>query len=262
MVINFHTHCFPDKIAGKAMSALNFSSGGLMPHTDGTYAGILREMEEENVDLSVCLSIATNTHQQTKVNDFAHEINGGKTVAFGSVHPDSENVFEELERIKELGLSGIKLHPEFQNFFVDDDKMKPIYKKISELGLITVFHAGADLGYTGPVKCTPERLEKALSWFDAPVVAAHWGGISCYDEVVRRLCGKDIYFDTSFGYRVIPKPYAEMIIEKHGTDRILFGSDSPWSTPSMERRLIDTLSLTEGEKMKIYGENAKKLLRI
>lgn len=262
MIIDFHTHCFPDRIAHNAVSSLENSSGGLVPQTDGTLNGLNLAMQHQGIAKSVVLSIATNPKQQTNVNNFAAEINKGNIIAFGSVHPDAPNIYDELDRIKELGLCGIKLHPEFQGFFVDDEKMKPIYKKISSLGFITVFHAGADLGFKNPVRCTPQRMYNALKHFDSPVVAAHWGGIYSYEDTLKYLCGTDIFFDTSFGYRVIPKPYAEEILQKHTADKILFGSDTPWSTPENELRLLNTLGLSENEKEKIYFKNAEKLLNI
>ncbi len=263
MLIDFHTHCFPDAIAPKAIEKLAFVSGGFIPYTDGTAASLGRLMEQEGVDLSVVLSIATNAHQQQNVNDFAAAINNNKSiVAFGSVFPRSEDVFEQLEKIKERGLKGVKLHPDYQGFQVDDQMMKPIYRKISELGLITVFHAGVDCGFAPPYGCMPKNLERALEWFDTPVVAAHWGGAGCYEEVVERLCGKQVYFDTAFGYSQLPRYFAQKIVEKHGTDKILFGTDAPWHTPSMEMRLLNTLGLNENEMADITHRNAQKLLAI
>lgn len=261
MRIDFHTHCFPDKIAEKAIGKLSFVSGGLTPYTDGTVGGLKRRMKQDGVDLSVVLNIATNATQQKNVNDFAASINNGvDVVAFGSVYPDSEDAFDELERIKALGLKGVKLHPDYQGFSVDDPRYKPLYRKISSLGLITVFHAGYDYGFAPPYGATPEKMAKALEWFDTPVVAAHWGGLSCSEGVVKYLCGKDVYFDTSFGYSHLPKYYAELILEKHGVDRMLFGTDTPWQTAQMERRLLDTLTLTETEREAIDSGNAKRLL--
>ena len=188
MVIDFHTHCFPDKIADKAIAKLAYASGGLQPYTDGTLGGLRQSMAKDGVDLSVVMSIATNAHQQTSVNDFAAAINNGTDIiAFGSVYPHSEDAFDELERIKALGLKGVKLHPDYQGFAVDDLKMKPLYRKISELGLITLFHAGADVGFAPPYGGMPENMKTAVSWFDTPVVAAHWGGMGCGDGVVRHL---------------------------------------------------------------------------
>ena len=263
MVIDFHTHCFPDGLAVKAIGRLSKASGGLAPYTDGTVAGLRRRMVEDGVDLSVVLNIATNPHQQQKVNEFAAAINNGRDIiAFGSVYPGSEDAFAQLEYIKAQGLKGVKLHPDYQGFAVDDPRWKPLYRKISELGLITVFHAGVDYGFPPPYGCMPQALATALDWFSSPVVAAHWGGLQCGEAVLRHLCGRDVYFDTSFGYGSIPKYYAQQIIERHGTHRILFGTDSPWHTAPMERRMLDTLGLTDSQREQIACGNAKQLLGI
>ena len=263
MLIDFHTHIFPDTISEKAMAKLSYVSGGLVPQTKGTLSSLKEEMEKDEVDISVVLSIATNPKQQTNVNNFAYEINDEKSIfAFGSIHPDSENAIEELERIKEMGLKGVKLHPEYQGFYVDDEKMKPIYKKISSLGLITIFHAGYDYGYPPPYHCMPDNLLNALKWFDSPVIAAHWGGVSCGVEVINKLCGRDIFFDLSFGYGTMPKAIAEEIVNKHTPDKLLFASDMPWHRPAWEKQLIETLDLSDKDKDKIYYKNAMKLLNI
>ncbi len=261
MVIDFHTHCFPDRIAKAAMEKLS-GAAGIIPTTEGNLKGLLMSMEESGVDASVILSIATNERQQHSVNDFAASVNGERTIAFGSVYPYAADVLYELERIKELGLKGVKLHPEYQGFYIDDEMMKPIYKKISSLGLITVFHAGADYGYAPPYHAMPKNFKNALKWFDSPVVAAHWGGVDCRDEVIEKMCSLPLYFDVSFGYGNISKYHAQTIIEKHGIDKILFGSDSPWHKPKWEKFLIENLNLTEDEKKKIYYKNAAKLLKI
>ena len=263
MLIDFHTHAFPEKIAEKAIEKLSFASGGLTPHTNGTFFDLKRLFRESGIDKAVVLSIATNANQQKNVNDFAASINDGENIfAFGSVFPDAPDALEELERIKHLGLKGIKLHPDYQGFSVDDQKMKPIYKKISELGLITIFHAGQDYGFPPPYGATPEKMEKALSWFDSPVIAAHFGGVGCGQEVLDRLCGKDIYFDTSFAYGTMPKYYAQKIIDTHGADKILFGTDSPWHTAEMEMKLLHSLEISHGDFEKITHKNAEKLLGI
>ena len=263
MLIDFHTHCFPETIASRAVERLSEVSGGLYPHTDGTVQGLKSLMNHDGVDMAVVLNIATNAHQQTKVNDFAASVNNETDLfAFGSVFPDSPDVLEELERIKALGLKGVKLHPDYQGFDADDPRMKPIYRKISALGLITVFHTGFDYGFPPPYGATPDKMLKALSWFDSPVVAAHWGGIQCGEGVLQLLCGTDVYLDTSFGYSMMPKYYAEKILEKHGTEKIVFGTDTPWHTVPMEMRLLSSLHLTDEEMARITHGNAQKLLGI
>lgn len=263
MVIDFHTHAFPDKIASRAVEKLAEASGGLTPYTDGTADGLAARMRESGVDVSVVLSIATNAHQQRSVNDFAAELNKREEfVAFGSVYPTAPDAFEEVERIAALGLKGIKLHPDYQGFSADDESLFPLYRKISSLGLITVFHAGVDYGFAPPYGGTPEKMAKAIRVFETPVVAAHFGGVDSYAETLTHLCGENVYFDTSFGYSMMPKYYALKILEKHGVDKMLFGTDSPWHTAEMERRLLSTLSLTDEELSKIYTENAKHLLHL
>ncbi|MBR2452936.1 MAG: amidohydrolase family protein [Clostridia bacterium] len=261
MIIDFHTHAFPERIAKMAMERLAYASGGLIPQHNGTLESLKTEMDKDGVNISVVLGIATNPAQQQNVNNFAAEINADfRFVGFGSVHPDAPDVFCELERIKALGLKGVKFHPEYQSFFVDDEKMKPIYKKISQLGLITVFHAGHDLGYSEPFHCMPENLERALKWFSAPVVAAHWGGAGCAGLVIKHLAGRDVWFDLSFGYGTIPKSFAQRIVDTHTPDRLLFGSDMPWHRPEWEMRLIESLDISKEDKEKIYCKNAQKLL--
>jgi predicted TIM-barrel fold metal-dependent hydrolase len=262
MIIDFHTHAFPEKIAEKAMTNLSFASGGLIPQTNGTIASLKDLMKKDGVDKSVALAIATNEKQQTAVNDFIASCECDEIISFGSVFPFAENALEELERIKAIGLKGIKLHPEYQQFFVDDEKMKPLYKKISDLELIVLFHAGEDIGYPAPSHATPERLRKAAKWIDSPMVCAHWGSAGLGEEVIKYLCDITVYFDTAFGYGTMPKDRALRILDKKGVDKMLFGSDCPWHAPSWEISMIETLGLSESEKEKIYHKNAEMLLNI
>ncbi len=261
MLIDFHTHAFPDAIAGKALDRLSHASGGLKPHTVGTVAALKARMQVDRVDRAVVMNIATNPGQQSKVNDFAAQTNRDPVLtAFGSVHPDSPDALDELERIKALGLPGVKFHPNYQDFAADEDRMIPLYRKISSLGLITLFHAGWDYGFPPPYGGTPDRLLKALKYLDAPVIAAHWGGVNCCEQVLTTLCGTPVYLDTSFGYSMLPRYYALKILERHGTDRILFGTDTPWHTAEMELRLLGSLGLSQAETDAITHKNAQRLL--
>ena len=261
MLIDFHTHAFPERIAARAVGKLSHDAGGLVPQTDGTLASLKEQMRLDGVDISVVHSIATSPKQQANVNSFAIEMDRDPAiVAFGSVHPDAPDALEELERIHAAGLKGVKFHPEYQCFYVDDEKMKPIYQKIASLGLITLFHAGFDIGFPPPYHCTPERLLGALKWLDTPVVAAHWGGLDCGPEVLDKLCGTDIWMDLSYGYGAVAKPMAQRIVDRHGPDRLLFASDMPWHRPAWELQLLRTLDISEADREKIYFRNAQGLL--
>ena len=264
MIIDFHVHAFPDALAAKALPLLSKCSGGVKPNYDATISGLESYLAKNNVDYAVVLNIATNPHQEKKVNDFAISLLEKKNIIpFGSVHPDSPNALSELERLAKAGIRGIKLHPDYQHFFVDDEKMFPIYKKIAELGFITVFHAGVDIGYPKPVHCTPERLLRVLDLFDdAPVVAAHFGGWLLWDSVLEDLCGTKVYLDTAFSSGKMPPDYAKELIKAHDADKVLLGSDMPWSDTLDEVRFVQSLDLSAEDEEKILSNNAKRLLNI
>lgn len=264
MIIDFHVHAFPDALAAKALPLLSKCSGGVKPNYDATISGLESYLAKNNVDYAVVLNIATNPHQEKKVNDFAISLLEKKNIIpFGSVHPDSPNALSELERLAKAGIRGIKLHPDYQHFFVDDEKMFPIYKKIAELGFITVFHAGVDIGYPKPVHCTPERLLRVLDLIDdAPVVAAHFGGWLLWDSVLEDLCGTKVYLDTAFSSGKMPPDYAKELIKAHGADKVLLGSDMPWSDTLDEVRFVQSLDLSAEDEEKILSNNAKRLLNI
>lgn len=263
MIIDFHTHTFPDKLAEKTLVNLSAASGGVPPCYDGTVKGLSEHLQKRGVDYGVVLNIATTPGHQRSVFEFAKQMNGGNLIAFSGLNQECPDVLDWLERIKESGIKGIKLHPDYQNFYVNDDKMIKIYEKIAELNLITVFHSGTDIGMSPPTRCTPKALSEVLPVFkEAPVVAAHFGGYVMWQEVLDHLAGTNIYLDTSFSFGRIPTNMAKLIIEKHGASKILLGSDMPWSDISDEIKLIKSLGLTQNEEKMILGENAKRLLNI
>ena len=261
MKIDFHTHCFPQSIASNALNSLSAGSGNMKYFTDGTKEGIIKALDKANIDKAVVLNIATNPLKQSKINDAALKLNDERIVGFGSIHPDAPDCIEELERISQMGIKGIKLHPEYQNFNVDEPRLFKIYEKIGSLGLITVFHAGLDNAYLPPAKCSPKALKKILPYFGgAPVVAAHTGSYMMWEDVLNILCGENIYFDTSFCHSRIPKPLFEAIVKKHGANKILFGSDSPWADMQEEEKLISSIDISQNEFELIMGGNAARLL--
>lgn len=261
MLVDCHTHCFPDRIAVNALKRLRRNCGGLLPQTDGTAAGLVSQMDRCGIRTAWVLNIATTPEQQHAVNDFAASLNSSHLIAFGSVHPDAPDVLDELARMVSLGIRGLKLHPYFQHFAADDAKMKPIYRRAAALGLVTVFHAGYDIGFADTVWASPRALATALDWFDgAPVVAAHLGGAFCWQEARRWLAGKPVYLDTAYSCGHIPLPEARRLVETHGTGRILFGSDSPWGDCDQELAFIDCLGLSAAEKEQVLSGNARRLI--
>lgn len=262
MRIDFHTHAFPDTIASKAIEKLALSAGGLPHYTNGTYAQLDEVCQKAGIDRHVVLSIAVKPHQMRTVNDAAIQMASDTVIPFGSIHPCAPEAMDEVRRLHDLGVKGIKLHPEYQQFEVDDPQHFPLYHLIGRMGLITVFHAGDDLGFATPPKCTPRKLKKALPYFaGGPVVAAHMGGMNRWLEVLEYLTGLDhLYLDTSYSHTHIPPAAAKEIILAHGADKILFGSDCPWGNIQEEMAFVHRLGLSVQAEEQILGLNAQKLL--
>lgn len=260
MVIDFHVHCFPDDIALRAVESLS-EAAALPPKSDGTVAGIRASMKKAGIDKSIILSIATKPQQTEKINQWAASIQEEDIIAFGSIHPEYEDWENELERIHYSGIKGIKFHPEYQKFYVDDTKMFPIYRKASELGLIILFHAGVDIGMPAPYHCPPERMKRVVRAFpEARLVAAHMGGFRYWDEVEDCLAGENLYLDTSYSLQEMREEQFLRIVSKHGPERILFATDSPWGDQNEEVQRFCGISLPEDVKSAILGENAARLL--
>ena len=260
MIIDFHTHCFPDELAPKATSVLA-ERAGIPQRLKGTVSDLKKSMKKAGIEKSVVLGIATRPTQTCKINDWSKEINDVQIVAFGSVHPDFEDWESELERIKAMGLKGIKLHPDYQDFFVDEPRMFKIYKKAFELGLIVLFHAGVDVGLPPPVHCMPAALRRVVDAFpEGNIVAAHMGGYNCWEDVEKYLSGTSIYMDTSYSLEQIGKEAFLRIAGVHGTDRILFATDSPWTDQEEEIKRLKTFGLGPETEQALLGGNAARLL--
>lgn len=260
MIIDFHTHCFPDKLAARTMESLA-KVAGTQPVTDGTAAGLLKKLDEDGIDKAVVLHIATKPKNQTSVNNFAAALQAqtDRLYCFGSVHPDAPDAVDELHRIKELGLKGIKLHPDYQGFFVEDPKAEPIYSALEELGLPVTFHMGYDPYSPEVMHAAPEEVARiAKKHPRLTVIAAHMGGLCVGERVLLHLCGlENVYLDTAM---CAPAPYGnrdlyQRILDAHGETRILFGSDCPWDTPASERAWLGAAA-TDG----ILAGNAERVL--
>lgn len=265
MLIDFHTHAFNPKIAERAISQLE-KCAGIVPFTRGRIEQLIDRMDEWGVDKSVVLSIATKPTQQKIVNDWAAEINAqeDRLICFGSVHPDAENACEEVERIKERGLCGIKLHPDYQRFLADDPRLDDIYDAIAQSGLPVTLHAGYDCYSPELVHCPPERSAKLIKRHPKlKLVLAHLGANDRWQEVYDMLAGtgEELYFDCSFT-AACPDELMTRIIKKHGVERILFGSDCPWESAAVIAEKLLRCDLTDDERDKIFSGNAMRLLEL
>ncbi len=264
MVIDFHTHAFPDAIAERAIAGLVKSSGGLYPNcADGTVSGLLGNMEKFGIDISVVQPVITKVSQTKTLNEWARGICSDKLISFGGIHPDTDNYKADIDFVCSLGLKGLKFHVEYQNFVLDDPKMLKIYDYAFEKGLIVLHHAGFDPAYPPPYRSSPKQFANVAKQMRGGVlVAAHLGGQKQWDEVEEHIVGTGIYLDTSMGFGYYSREQFLRIVRGHGADKILFGSDSPWSRADEEISAIRSLPISEGDKEKILSGNAKRLLGI
>ena len=282
MIIDFHTHTFPGKNSVSIIQKL----GGIshtMPFTDGSARGLTSSMKEAGIDYSVNLPVMTSAEQVEKVNgsliNQREQLLSEGVITFGGMHPDYENYQEELKHIKQSGIPGIKIHPAYQNVDLDDVRMMRIIDCASELDLIVLTHAGIDIGLYDHNYCSVEHILKIIDQIHPPkFVLAHMGNWDCWEDVERDLAGAPVWLDTAFAVGSItadPKqdtrPYKEetlsdedflRICRKHGMDKILFGTDSPWQEQKEYIERIRRTGLTPEEQELVFAENARRLLAL
>ena len=269
MTIDFHTHVFPDKIAARTIDLLSHK-GNMTPYSDGTVAGLLNRMEEADVDVAVTLPVLTSPTQFESVNRFAKEINDSfsdkerRLISFAGIHPQCEDIDKKMAFIKKNGFLGVKIHPDYQDTFINDEGYASIMNCAREYDLIVITHSGVDAAYRDrEVRCTPTLVRELLA--KAPhkkLVLAHYGANEMPEEVLDTLAGLDVYFDTACTLSSIDPKIFKSILQKHGEDKILFATDSPWSDIKRDRDIIKSFSLDKNTEEKILYKNAMALLGI
>lgn len=269
MVVDFHTHIFPEKIAKSTIHGLASKSGN-KPFTDGTESGLLNALNNANADLAVALPVLTKPTQFDSVIRFAMQINSQnngafpRIISFAGMHPACDDIKGKMAFLKENGILGIKIHPDYQGTFIDDERYISILKYAKEYDLIVVTHSGIDDGYKGePIRCTPERVLNVIEKVGhSKFVLAHYGAHKQWEEVLSTLACKDVYFDTAYTLNEINKGLFKKILEKHGEDKILFATDSPWRGIKEDLEILRSYNLNKETEEKILYKNAFKLLNI
>lgn len=280
MIIDFHTHTFPGKISSKVVRKLGMSAH-IRAYTDGSMEGLTASMALAGADYSVNLPVMTSPEQVEKINSsmiqHRESLLSQGIIAFGGMHPDYPDYKKEIRRLRENHIAGIKIHPAYQNINLDDIRMLRIIDCASEEGLITLTHAGMDIGIYDRNYCSVAHILKVIDEVHPEkFVLAHMGNWDCWQEVEQDLAGAPVWLDTAFSIGPIAKnpatdetPYEEMnltdedfirLCRKHGTDHILFATDSPWQDQADYISRIKSMSFTDTEKEHIFSENAVALL--
>ena len=282
-IVDIHTHTFPESVAQAALLSMQRNSHTAL-FADGTARGLAERMKCAGVSVSVVQPVATNPAKVGRINDRVLETNRSAAetgiYSFGAMHPACETWEAELERIAAEGIKGIKLHPCYEETDIDDPKTIAILRKCRELGLIVLIHAGLDVGLPGSLCAVPEKIRRALDAAgDVKMVAAHMGGWKEWEQTARLLPGTGIFLDTAFSLGFMtrapgdahwsekelemlsPQAFCDLI-QLFGAERVLFGTDSPWTDQKAEIGKILKLPLSGEEKEAILGKNAERLLSL
>lgn len=261
-MIDFHTHIFPDQIAEKTILYL----AGICkmdPYLSGMKNALLQSMEQVGITQSVILPVVTAPRQFESINKFALNFQEGSLISFGGIHPEQEHYKERLNWIKAQGFKGIKFHPDYQHMYFDDIRYKRIIAYASELDLIVVTHAGSDPFSPEDIHCTPKMIAEVIDEVQpTKMVLAHMGGNLMFDDVERYLVGKNVYFDTAYVLDKMSIPQFVRMVRNHGTDKILFATDSPWGGQKEFVDCFNAIDLTEEERILITQKNAERLLKM
>ncbi len=259
-IIDFHAHAFPDQVAASAIPYLE-EEGDVKANHDGRISSLLAIMDREGVEKSVICCIATNPSQFDSIISWSRQVRSERIIPFPSFHPDDPESLTHIVQIKNEGFKGIKMHPYYQKFFLDDRKMFPAYEKINELGLILVMHTGFDIAFPRIRRCDPQQILNVMKQFpELKMVTTHLGAWQQWAEVEELLAGRNIYMDISYTLDQIDPRTARRIILKHPKEYILFGTDSPWSGPQETYKHLQALELGDEREELILRKNGLALL--
>ena len=259
--VDAHCHIYPDKIAEKASESTgNFYSIPMC--LDGKISTLLTHGEEAGISHFLVQSVATTPKQVSSINRFIAESvleGGGKFTGFGTLHPDSEDIRADVEEVIRLGLKGVKLHPDIQQFKIDDYRMLKIYE-LCEGRLPILMHTG-DSRYD---LSNPNRMKPVLDIYQGLTgIGAHFGGWSVWEEATEALCQyENFYVDCSSSLYAMSPEKARELIFAYGTKRVLFGTDYPMWEPKEELERFLKIDLTEQEREDILYYNAARLLQL
>lgn len=258
--IDFHTHAFPDALAGRAVRHLE-QTGNIKARLNGTVSDLLRSMDAAGVEASVVASIATKPGQFRSIADWSRSIASERIVPFPSIHPADPEAVSRVRELAESGFRGLKMHPYYQDFAIDEPRMFPIYETVRESGLILLMHTGFDMAFPRVRIADPVRIVRVAERFPGLLfVASHLGAWDDWDEVRRRFLGRPIYTDISFAAPYLSSDELRAFIEAHPREYLLFGTDSPWADPAELLARIRALDLPSETEYALLEGNARRLL--
>lgn len=259
-IIDFHTHAFPDELAGRAIAHLE-AEGGIKARLDGRVSSLLAAMDRTGISTSVVCSIATRPGQFDSILAWSRRIASERIIPFPSIHPADPDYREHLEEVAGSGFKGIKLHPYYQDFDLDSPALFPVYEELCRHGLILQAHTGFDFAFEYVDRCGPARIMEVVRRYpELKLVATHLGAWKQWDEVEDFLAGRPVYLEISFSLEFLDREQALRILSRHDPGRILYGSDSPWTDQQTTLELFQGLELGPELEAAALAGNARRLL--
>lgn len=261
-IIDAHAHIYPEKIAQKATLAIGEFYDIKMAMPSGVPERLLEKGKSAGISRFIVHSCATKAVQVRSINEFIKkEIDEHKEfLGFMTLHQDlsEEEVSEEVEWCIKNGFKGVKLHPDFQKFNIDDESVEKFYRIIGDR-LPILFHTGDDrYDFSKPIRlANVARKYKKVNF-----IGAHFGGYRCWDQVDCYKGLDNVFFDTSSSLPFISVETAEKLISKFGAEKYFFGTDFPMWDAKEEIERFNKLNLTEKQRENIFARNIKNLLKI
>ena len=261
-IIDSHCHVYPDKIADKAVEGIG-KFYDLSMYYDGRYSTLVEHGSKIGVKHYVIFSVATTPKQVHSINTYiADTVRQAEGLMTGlcALQPDSEDIEGDIDEIISLGLKGVKMHPDFQKFAIDDKKCYKIYEMCQKNNLPVLLHTG-DSRYD---YSNPERMKRVLEDFpELIVIGAHFGGWSCWKQAAETLSGyKNFYVDCSSSFDWLTSEESRDLVRKYGADHVLFATDFPMWNHETELERFNEMNLTDEENRLILYKNALKLFSI
>jgi len=259
-IIDFHTHAFPDALAPRAMQALLMEAPGIKAYLDGTLGDLARSMRTCGIRHSVVCCIATKPSQFDTILQWCEEIRSEMFFPMPSVHPADPDRLDHIRLIKARGFKGVKLHPFYQDFYADENRLLEMYEVMAREDLLLAMHTGFDIAFPRQRRADPEKLLRIQQAFPGlKLVATHLGAWEQWDEVEEQLMGSSIYMETSFALECMAPDQARRIMLNHPPGYLLFGTDSPWTDQANALKLLRGLDLPKDHLEQIRWGNSAEL---
>lgn len=260
-VIDFHTHAFPDSIAERAIEQLLSETDQVQSALDGKLSSLIASMDANNVETSVLCSIATKPSQFDPIFQWSQAIRSNRIIPLASVHPQDPDAVDHIRQVADSGLLGIKMHPYYQDFYLDAPELNPLFEAIQDEGLLLTMHTGYDFAFEWIDRASPRQILAVTEKFpELKLVTTHLGAWQQWDQVEELLIGKPIYMETSFAVQYLDNMQLKRMVLSHPSDYILFGTDSPWTDQRVEIESFQGLGIPEDLLDKFFYHNAKNLI--